>query len=75
MRRNNHWYHVVLTIEFRDDTDSDWQMTERIIYEGKNRDKAIWFMWDHWYLNTPLESDDNGDHWTYIQTLHLRRIR
>lgn len=75
MRRNNHWYQVILVVEDRDDVDSNWNITEHTIYEGKNRDKAIWFMWNHAHLETQLDSNDDGSSWTHIQTLRLRRVR
>ena len=75
MRRHRHFYQVILTIENRWDVDDDWERVDKILYKTDVRDKALHYIYHHRYLETPLEHNDNGDHWTHIQTLHLIQLR
>ena len=75
MRRNRKLYEVVLTIESRFDVDDSFDVREKVLFKSKNRDSAWLWMVNHRDLDTPLEPNDDGTSWCYIQTLHLRRVK
>ena len=75
MRRNKHLYEVRLCMESRDDVRHDWNKTYELKFTTNTLDKVMDYIYTHRYLETELDSNDDGSGWLHIQTLFYKRIR
>ena len=72
--RGRHLYEVWLKIEDREDVDDDWNITYQLKFTTNKQDKAWDYIYTHRYLETDLDTYDNGEHCLRIQTLIFKRI-
>ena len=71
--RAKHHYTIYLIIESREDIDDDFVISEKVVYQTNKRADADRWLYNHLYLETPLEPWDNGEHHLVIKSLYFKR--
>ena len=71
--RAKHHYTIYLITESREDVRDSFNVSKEIVYQTNKRADADRWLYNHLYLETPLEPWDNGDSWLEIKTLYFKR--
>lgn len=69
--RGKHHYTIYLVTESREDVDDPFTIIEKVVYQTKKKIDADRWMYNHLYLESPLEPFDDGSHWLEIKTLRF----
>ena len=71
--RAKHHYTIYLVTESRDDIDDNFTISEKVVFQTNKRAEADRWLYNHLYLETPLEPFDDGSHCLEIKTLRFVR--
>ena len=69
--RAKHHYTIYLITESREDTRDNFTISKKVVYETNKRAEADRWLYNHLYLESPLEPFDDGSDWLEIKTLEF----